>query len=104
MAQPLRIRATMIGNIADVKVIMNHPMETGLRKDAKTGQMIPAHYITEVTATLNGKKVLEASLSGAVSSNPFLGFKLDNSKAGDKLAVNWVDNKGDKNTGEVVIS
>jgi sulfur-oxidizing protein SoxY len=41
MAEPMRIRATMAGDVADVKVLMNHPMETGLRKDAKTGQLVP---------------------------------------------------------------
>ena len=57
MAEPMRIRATMAGDVADVKVLMNHPMETGLRKDAKTGQLVPAHFITEVSATINGAPV-----------------------------------------------
>jgi sulfur-oxidizing protein SoxZ len=83
MAEPMRIRATMAGDVADVKVLMNHPMETGLRKDAKTGQLVPAHYITDVTATINGANVL--------------------AKAGDKVVVNWVDNTGDKNTAEAAI-
>lgn len=103
MAEPMRIRATMAGDIADVKVLMNHPMETGLRKDAKTGQLVPAHYITEVTATVNGATVLNASLSGAVSKNPFLGFKVKGPKAGDKVVVSWVDNKADKNSAEATI-
>ncbi|MFN3973589.1 MAG: thiosulfate oxidation carrier complex protein SoxZ, partial [Gemmobacter sp.] len=67
MAEPMRIRAQMQGDVADVKVLMNHPMETGTRKDAKTGQLVPAHFIQEVTATLNGKTVLEAELGPAVS-------------------------------------
>ena len=103
MAEPMRIRATMAGDVADVKVLMNHTMETGLRKDAKTGQMVPAHYITEVTASVNGTKVLEAGLSGGISKNPYLGFKVKGPKAGDTVAVNWVDNKGDKNTAEATI-
>ena len=45
MAEPMRIRATMAGDVADVKVLMNPPMETGQRKDAKTGQLVPALYI-----------------------------------------------------------
>ena len=39
MAEPMRIRATMAGDVADIKVLMNHTMETGTRKDAKTGQL-----------------------------------------------------------------
>ena len=103
MAEPMRIRATMAGDVADVKVLMNHPMETGLRKDAKTGQLVPAHYITEVTASVNGAAVLNAGLSGGVSRNPYLGFKVKGPKKGDKVVVNWVDNTGDKNTAEATI-
>ncbi len=103
MAEPMRIRATMAGDVADVKVLMNHPMETGLRKDAKTGKMIPAHFITEVIATINGAPVLAAEMSGGVSKNPYLGFKVKGPKAGDKVAVSWADNKGDKNSVEATI-
>jgi sulfur-oxidizing protein SoxZ len=104
MAQLMRIRVTLIGDTADVKVLMNHPMETGLRKDAKTGQMVPAHYITEVTAAVNGAKVLNADMSGAVSRNPYLGFKVKGTKTGDRVVVSWLDNKGDKNIAEAAIS
>ena len=103
MAEPMRIRATMAGDVADFKVLMNHPMETGLRKDAKTGQLIPAHFITEVIATVNGAPVLAAEMSGGVSKNPYLGFKVKGPKAGDKVAVSWADNKGDKNSVEATI-
>jgi sulfur-oxidizing protein SoxZ len=103
MAEPMRIRATMAGDAADVKVLMNHPMETGLRKDAKTGQLVPAHYITEVSATVNGKPVMKAGMSGGISKNPYLGFKVKGAKAGDKVTVSWVDNKGDKNSAEATV-
>jgi sulfur-oxidizing protein SoxZ len=99
MAEPMKIRASMAGDTADVKCLMNHPMETGLRKDAKTGAMVPAHHITNVTATLNGKPVL----GGGISKNPYLAFKVKGAKAGDKVVVNWVDNTGDKNSAEATI-
>ena len=89
--------------MADVKVLMNHPMETGNRKDAKTGQMIPLHFIRQVTASLNGTVVYEVQWSQAISKNPYLGFRLRGVKAGDRLAVAWLDNTGDKNAVETVI-
>ncbi len=104
MAEPMKIRATIEGDVANVKVLMNHAMETGQRKDAKTGQLIPAHFIQTVSAQLNGKTVLEAQWSQAVSKNPFLGFKVKGAKAGDKVVVNWVDNKGDKNSAEAAVA
>lgn len=103
MADPMKIRATLQGDVADVKVLMSHIMETGQRKDPKTGQLIPAHFIQEVTATVNGKVVLDSQWSQAISKNPFLGFKVKGAKAGDKVVVNWVDNKGEKNTAEAAI-
>lgn len=103
MSQPMRIRATMQGDVADIKVLMNHPMETGQRKDAKTGQVVPAHYITEVTAAINGTNVLTGGMGGGVSRNPFLGFKVKGAKAGDSVTVNWVDNTGAKSSAEAKI-
>lgn len=103
MAEPMKIRATMAGDVADVKVLMNHPMETGLRKDAKTGALVPALYITDVTATVNGATVMKAGMGGGVSKNPYLGFKVKGVKAGDKVAVSWVDNAGDKRTDEAAV-
>jgi len=100
----MKIRATMEGDSANIKVLMNHAMETGQRKDAKTGQVIPAHFIQTVTAQMNGKTVLEAQWSQAVSKNPFLGFKVKGAKAGDKVNVSWVDNKGDKNSADATVA
>ena len=104
MADAMKIRATMEGDSANIKVLMNHPMETGQRKDAKTGQTVPAHFIQQVTAALNGKNVLDAQWGVAISKNPFLGFKVKGAKAGDKVTVNWVDNKGEKSTAEATVA
>ena len=103
MAEPMKIRASMSGDTAEVKCLMNHPMETGLRKDAKTGAVVPAHHITNVTATVNGKQVLDAQWGGGISKNPYLAFKVKGAKKGDKVMVNWVDNTGDKNSAEATI-
>ena len=103
MADPMKIRASMSGDKVEVKVLMSHEMETGQRKDSK-GAVIPAHFIQQVTATHNGKVVLSAQWGPAVSKNPFLQFVVKGAKAGDKIAVTWVDNKGDKRTDEATIS
>ena len=104
MAEQLtKIRAKMDGNRADIKVLITHIMETGQRKDSKTGQPIPAHFIQNVTATLNGKTVLSAEWGVAIAKNPFLGFKIKGAKTGDKIAISWEDNKGNKDTAEDTI-
>ncbi len=104
MAEPMKIRATLQGDTADIKVLMNHVMETGQRKDAKTGQIIPAHFIQNVNATVNGKVVLESQWGAAISKNPYLGIRVKGVKAGDKVVINWEDNKGDKNTADATVS
>jgi sulfur-oxidizing protein SoxZ len=103
MAELTKIRAKMDGNTADIKVLITHIMETGQRKDAKTGQIIPAHFIQNVTAALNGKTVLSAEWSVAIAKNPFLGFKAKGAKTGDKIVISWEDNKGNKDTAEETI-
>ena len=103
MADPMRIRAQVAGDKATVRVLMSHEMETGLRKDA-AGKVIPAWHIQDVTAQHNGKTVMTAQWGAAVSKNPFMQFVVKGAKAGDKISVSWVDNKGDKRTDEAVVS
>jgi sulfur-oxidizing protein SoxZ len=99
----MKIRATAAGGFTEVKVLMAHPMETGQRKDA-AGKTIPPVYITDVTATWNGKVVLSAMWGPAISQNPFLSFKFKGGNKGDKITITWTDNTGDKRTDEAVIS
>ena len=103
MADPMRIRAQAAGDKAVVKVLMSHEMETGQRKDA-AGKTIPAWFIQDVTASLNGKPVLSAQWGPSVSKNPFLQFNVRGAKAGDKIAVTWKDSKGDSRTDEATVS
>jgi sulfur-oxidizing protein SoxZ len=103
MAEPMKIRATMQGDKVEVKVLMNHEMETGQRKDAK-GVLVPAHFIQTVTATCNDKTVMSAQWGPAVSKNPFLAFRFKGGKPGDKVIVTWTDNNGDKRSDEAVIA
>ena len=103
MAEPMKIRAALQGDVADVRILMMHPMETGQRKDAK-GDIVPLHFIRSVVVTHNGKPVLDAQWSQAVSRNPFLGLRVKGAKAGDKVSVTWADNRGDKRTDEVNVS
>ena len=103
MAEPMKIRASMAGDTADIKCLMNHVMETGLRKDPKTGTTVPAHHITNVTVAVGGKTVMDAQWGGGISKNPYLALKVKGAAKGDKVVVNWVDNTGDNNTAETAI-
>ncbi|MFT5644101.1 MAG: sulfur-oxidizing protein SoxZ [Janthinobacterium sp.] len=103
MADPMKIRAGINGEFTEVKVLMSHPMETGMRKDA-SGAVKPAHYITDVLATYAGKTVLQGRFSQSVSQNPYLAFKFKGGVKGEKVQISWVDNTGDKRSDEATIS
>jgi len=103
MADPMKIRANVVGDSTEVKVLMSHEMETGQRKDAQ-GRLVPAWFIQNVTATHNGKTVLSAQWGPGVAKNPFLAFKFKGGAKGEKVQVAWVDNKGEKRTDEATIA
>lgn len=103
MADPMRIRAQTKDGLTEVRVLMAHIMETGQRKDS-SGNVIPAHYIEDVTATVGDRTVLSAKWGPAISQNPFLHFKFKGAKAGDTIKVTWKDNKGETRTDEAKIS
>jgi sulfur-oxidizing protein SoxZ len=97
MPEPIRMRVKLEGDVADVRVLIEHPMETGLRKDEATGELIPLHFIQTVTASLNGKPVLEAQWSQAMARNPYMQFRIKGAKPGDEVTVEWLDNQGETN-------
>jgi sulfur-oxidizing protein SoxZ len=104
MANSIKIRAKNKGGVTEVKALMSHPMETGSRKDSKTGEKVPAHFIQEVVCKMGDKTLMTAIWSGGISKNPYLSFKFDGGKAGDVLSLSWVDNKGESDSVEAEIS
>jgi sulfur-oxidizing protein SoxZ len=103
MASKIKLKTRLQGDVAEVKSLMLHPMETGARKDPDTGALIPAHHITQLTFTNNGKVVMVANFSTAVSKNPYFSFSFSGAKSGDKLMARWVDNLGESDELEITI-
>ena len=103
MADPMKIRAQMKGDTADIRVLMSHAMETGQRKD-NAGNTVPAHYIQSITIDVGGKRVIQGQTGTSVSRNPVFGFRGQGAKDGDKVVIHWEDNKGDKRTDETTVA
>jgi sulfur-oxidizing protein SoxZ len=99
----MKMRATANNGVTDIRVLMVHPMETGLRKDAD-GKLVPMHFIQNVTVKLNGRTVVEAQTSQAVSRNPVFTFRIKGGAKGDKIEVSWVDNQGETNKTETAVA
>ncbi|AHF04786.1 sulfur oxidation protein [Marichromatium purpuratum 984] len=100
----IKIRAKTKNDVTTVKCLMSHPMETGLRKDSKTGEPIPAHFIQEVVCKAKGEVVMTASWSGGVSKNPYLSFKFAGGVEGDPIEITWTDNQGQTQSASTTIS
>lgn len=103
MADPMKIRATLKGDVADIRVMMSHPMENGQRKDS-AGATIPAHFIQQISVEVAGKTVIQGQTGTSVSRNPVFGFKVKGAKAGDKVVVKWKDSKGESRSDEAAIA
>ncbi len=103
MGDSIKIRAQIQGENADIRILMQHPMETGQRKD-ETGKVVPVQFIQTFTVNLNGKAIIDGQLNTSISKNPLFSFKARGIKAGDKLSVSWVDNTGDRRLDEITIS
>ena len=103
MARETKIRTRKQEGAVEVLVLVNHPMETGMRKDKASSATIPAHFIQELSIEINGKLGATTSMGTGVSENPLLGFRFKNAKNGDKIKAVWKDNKGETGTTEAVV-
>jgi len=93
MASTIRVRATASGGTTEVQALIQHPMDSGFVKDAQ-GQIIPPHFIQQLTFEHNGKTVFLANWGAAVSKDPYVKFSFKGGAKGDDLKISWVDNKG----------
>jgi sulfur-oxidizing protein SoxZ len=103
MSDPMRIRAQVQGDKTTVRVLVSHEMESGQRRGAD-GKIVPAWFIQTIKGEHNGKPVFSAQWGPAVSKNPFTQFSFKGGKAGDKIKVTWVDNKGETRSDEAAIA
>lgn len=103
MAGSIMIRAQKKGELTTVKALIKHPMETGMRKDKKTGKKIPAHFIQEVRCEHGGKEVMNAQWGASVSKNPYFTFRFRGANKGDRITLTWIGNKGDSDSQEAEI-
>jgi sulfur-oxidizing protein SoxZ len=101
MGKPIKIRAKVKGDVTEVKALMPHPMETGVRIDADTGEAVPRHYIQQVVCKLNGNVINTFYWGTGVSKNPYLSFKIRDASPGDRLEISWLDNTGDTSATEI---
>ena len=97
----IKLKAKKKSGVVEVKALMNHPMETGQRKD-KDGNKIPAHYISEVIVQVNDTDAITANWGASISKNPYMSVDVAGKK-GDTVKVSWTDNKGESDSAEAEV-
>ena len=100
MAKSIKIRAKVKDGVATVKCLISHIMETGTRRDSETGEVIPSHYIEEVTCEHKDQVVLKANWGPAISKDPYMSFMFKGAASGDIVKISWRDNRGESETTE----
>ena len=89
----IRVRAIASGDSVEVQSLIQHPMDSGFVKNP-AGELIPAHFIQQLTFEHGGKPVFVADWGPAVSKDPYVKFSFKGGKKGDDLKISWIDNKG----------
>ena len=82
------------GEVFEVKSLVSHSMESGQRKDSKTGDLIPRMIISRFVATYNGEEVFSADWHPAISANPYMAFYMKAEESGT-LELSWTDDAGE---------
>ena len=80
------------GDIVEIRVLIQHPMETGYRRD-DVGHLIKRNVINALTCRYNGVEVFRADLSSGVAANPYLQFYTV-AEASGELEFTWIDDEG----------
>ncbi len=99
-----KMLARMKDGMAEVKLLLRHPMETGNRTDPTTGLKVPRHFIRELVCEHNGNAVLRAQWSWGMARYPYLSFRIREARPGDRVRFQWRDDRGKDDAMEAVVS
>jgi sulfur-oxidizing protein SoxZ len=80
------------GEPIEVRVAIQHPMETGFRYDTM-GKPIPKNVINRLVCRYNGEEVFRAELGSGIAANPYLQFYTIARNSGE-LEFSWEDDSG----------
>ncbi len=87
-------KSVTAGEAFEIKTLMSHKMESGQRKDKKTGEKIPRMILNKFSATFNGAEVFSADWHPAISANPFMAFHMIANESGT-LGLTWAEDGGE---------
>jgi len=103
MSYPMRVKARARENSVEILALISHPMDTGETMRSGSGTRVPPRYIETVRFRVNGVVAAEARLGPGVARNPLTAVRLKSASVGDKITVDWVDNRGGHGNAGVVV-
>ena len=99
----IKIRTKRKDGYTQIRTLIAHPMETGRRREVINGEIIPAHYIQELTIKYNDKVVAAGIMGASIAKDPYFAFKIKGGEPGDKVMISWVDNLGNEDSIESIV-
>lgn len=91
-----------VGDVLEVRLIIGHPMESGLRRD-DVGARIQRNIVNRVSCKYNGQEVFKAELGPGIAANPYLTFHTRATRSGE-LQFDWVDDSGERGSERVAVN
>ena len=82
------------GEVVEIRIAIQHPMETGFRM-SNLGKVIPKNTISNLVCRYNGADVFRAEMGSGIAANPYLQFYLVAQESGN-VEFSWADDSGEK--------
>lgn len=89
----IKIKSRRFENYTEIRLLITHPMENGRNRDPVSGELIPAHFIEELSIKLNEATLIKVDMAGSIAKNPFFTFRLKTAVSGDRINARWTDNR-----------
>ena len=90
------------GEIIEVRIAIQHPMETGFRYD-NMGRAIPKNVVNSLRVRYNGTEIFRAEMGSGIAANPYLQFYAV-AEASGEFDFEWVDDYGERGTERAAIT
>jgi len=90
----VRIPPAKRGEVIEIRTLVSHPMETGLRRD-QAGALIPRDMIRRFEVRFDDELVFSVDLATAISANPYLAFPWLASRPG-RFEFTWIADSGEQ--------
>jgi len=90
------------GEVIEIRIAIQHPMETGFRYDLM-GKPIPKNVINNLSVRYNGAEVFRAEMSSGIAANPYLQFWAV-AEASGEFVFEWMDDAGQRGAERAAIT